>query len=225
MVVEADVERANTMDRSDMPTKSVVYVADAYCGWCWGFSQRLGEFEAANRHKVAFNVISGGLFVGERAKSIASYPHIPQANERIAHLTGASFGEPYQALLREGSMVMDSVDAAAGLVALRAQAPERAVHWFHELQAAFYGRGLSLSDPATIAGIASAQGLDEGLALRALADGSAQAQARRDFELASRLGVVSYPTLLFVDGEEIHKLPATGAALSTLNERLDALLN
>lgn len=154
------------MHAFNLPRKSVVYVTDAYCGWCWGFSERMSEFEAANRNKVAFSAISGGLFVGERAKPIASYPHIPQANERIAQLTGAVFGEAYQSLLRHGNMVMDSVDAAAGLAVLRAQAPGRAVHWAHELQAAFYGRGLSLSDPATIAGIASAHGLDEKLALR-----------------------------------------------------------
>ncbi|WP_051974712.1 DsbA family protein [Cupriavidus necator] len=212
------------MHRFNLPPKSVVYVTDAYCGWCWGFSQRMGEFEAANRHKVAFSVISGGLFVGERAKSIASYPHIPQANERIAQMTGAAFGEAYQSLLRPGHTVMDSVDAAAGLAVLRAQVPERAVHWAHELQAAFYGRGLTLSDPETIAGIASANGLDEKLALRALADGSGKAQAKVDFELARGLGASSYPTLFFVDGKNVHKLPATGAALSTLNERLDALL-
>jgi putative protein-disulfide isomerase len=207
-----------------LPSKSVVYVMDAYCGWCWGFSERMGEFEAANRHRVAFSIISGGLFVGERAKSIASYPHIPQANERITHLTGAVFHEAYQSLLKQGSLVMNSLDAAAGLAVLRAQAPERAVHWGRELLAAFYGRGLSLSAPATIAGIASANGLDETLALRDLADGSGEAQAEADFELARRLGVSSYPTLLFVDGAEVHKLPATGAELSELNERLDALL-
>ena len=211
------------MDRFDPPAK-VVYVTDAYCGWCWGFSERMGEFEAANRHRVEFTAISGGLFVGERAKPIASYPHIPEANERVARLTGAVFGEKYKELLKEGRMVMNSLDAAAGLAVLRAQAPDRAVHWARELHAAFYGRGLDLSDKATIAGIAASNGLDESRALHELAGGFGKAQAESDFELARKLDVVSYPTLLFVEGSNVHKLPATGATLDTLREKLDELL-
>lgn len=90
------------MHKFSRPSKSVVYVMDAYCGWCWGFSQRIREVEAANRHRVAFTAISGGLFIGERAKSIASYPHIPEANERIAQMTGAAFSDEYRSLLAQG---------------------------------------------------------------------------------------------------------------------------
>lgn len=212
------------MNTFSLPAKSVVYVMDAYCGWCWGFSRRVGEFEAANRHRVAFTAINGGLFIGDRAAAIASYPHIPEANERITRLTGAVFGESYQALLNKGEMVMDSLDAAAGMAALRAQAPGRALTWAHELQAAFYGRGLSLSDPATIIEIAATHGLDEAAVLHSLEDGSATKQALADFDLVRQLGVASYPTLLFIDGTHVHGLPATGTALSALNQKLDALL-
>lgn len=212
------------MNAFNLPPKCVVYVMDAYCGWCWGFSERLGEFEAANRHRVPFTAISGGLFVGERAKPIAAYPHIPEANAHIARLTGAVFGDAYNGLLKDGHLVMDSVDAGAGLAVLRAHAPTRAVHWAHELQAACYDRGLSLSDPATIAGIAAANGLDEAAVLRDLKSGAGQAQAQADFTLARQLGVRSYPTLLFVDGDSVHPLRATGTSLSMLNDKLDALL-
>ncbi len=163
-------------------------------------------------------------YLGERAKPIADYPHIPEANARIACLTGAVFGDAYNGLFEDGYLVMDSLDAGAGLAVLRAQAPERAVHWAHELQAAFYARGESLSDPATIAGIAAANGLDEAAVLRDLESDAGQTQAQADFALARRLGVTSYPTLLFVNGGTVHQLPATGTALSMLNQKLDTLL-
>jgi putative protein-disulfide isomerase len=127
-------------------------------------------------------------------------------------------------LLKDGHLVMDSVAAGAGLAVLRVHAPTRAVHWAHELQAAFYDRGLSLSDPATIAGIAAANGLDEAAVLRDLKSGAGQAQAQADFTLARQLRVTSYPTLLFVDGDTVHPLLATGTSLSMLNQKLDVLL-
>jgi len=207
-----------------LPSKSVVYVMDAYCGWCWGFAERLGEFEAANRHRVPFTAIAGGLFTGERLRPISSFAHIPEANARIARLTGARFGEAYERLLRQGTMVMNSDDAGAALAALRALAPDRAIHWAHELLEAFYERGQSLSEPATIGRIATANGLDAAQVLRRLEDGSAHAQARADFKLARELGVTSYPTLLYVDGQKVHGLPGTGTALEVLNRRLDDLL-
>lgn len=48
----------------------VLYVGDAYCGWCYGFGPRLHEVEAANRGRIAFRVISGGLFVGDRLSDV-----------------------------------------------------------------------------------------------------------------------------------------------------------
>ena len=49
-------------------------------------------------------------------------------------------------------------------------------------------------------------------------------RAASDFALARQVGASTYPTLLFVDGPKVQSLPATGAALEVLNERLDALL-
>lgn len=212
------------MNSFKLPDQAVVYVMDAYCGWCRGFSRSMREFEAANRHRVAFTAISGGLFLDERAGPISSYPHIPQANERISAMTGAVFGDSYRALLQEGKAVMDSQGAAEGLAVLRAHAPERAVHWCHELQAAFYGEGLSLSDPATIVSIAIANGLNEADILRDLTDGSATAQARNDYALARQFGITTYPTLLFIDTDRTYRLPTTGVPLSVLNQQLDELL-
>ncbi|MES2742520.1 MAG: DsbA family protein [Pseudomonadota bacterium] len=212
------------MIQAAAPARSVLYVMDPYCGWCWGFAELLAAFEAANGQRVAFTAISGGLFVGERAAPLSAYPYIEPANARITELTGARFGEPYLRQFARGTMVMDSMDAGAGLAALRELAPARAVYWAHQLLAAFYERGLSLSLPSTIAAIGAVGGLDPQAVLQRLADGSARAAALADFALARQLGVSSYPSLLFIDGATVHRLPATGATLAELNAQLTRLL-
>lgn len=181
---------------------------------------RIGKPEAPNRRRIPLITISGGLFVGERARPIVRYPHIPDANERIAQLTGAVFGPGYRRLLDNGTMVMDSLDVAAALAVLRAQDTVNAVHWAHELQDAFYGKGRSLSDPATIAGIAEANSLDAGFILRQLSERTGEALVRSNFHQAREPDVSSYPTLLFVDSKGVSNLLATGAAPSALNARL-----
>lgn len=215
--------QTHSQSLSDLETQ-VLYVADAYCGWCWGLAPRLAELEAARSHQVPFQVISGGLFVGERSVPIKAYPHIPQANERIAQLTGAQFGEAYQALLSEGTFRMDSAAAARGLAGLRAQAPERGFRLLHRMQEAFYRHGQSLSDPATYRRIAAAEGLDAERAAAYLVNDEGRQAAEADFRLARRLGVNRYPTLLLLKNGVAHPLPATGASLATMNDALDTLL-
>ena len=212
------------MNSINLNKPTVVYVFDAYCGWCWGFSKRVSEFEAANRDRVSFTAVSGGLFTGQRFGPISILTHVPEANRRITQLTGAEFGAAFKQLLEEGSFEMNSSHAGAAMAALMLQAPERAVDWAHQLQEAFYQHGLSLSEPSTVAAIASRNGLDEVQVLRALADGSAESQAEADFALARKLGVNSYPTLLYVDGTRLHQLPGTGTSLAILNSTLDSLL-
>ncbi|HBJ69164.1 DsbA family protein [Alcaligenes nematophilus] len=212
------------MNTFNLPARSIVYVQDVYCGWCWGFAERMVEFEAANKHRIPFTAVSGGLFVGDRAAPMSRYPYISESNERIAQMTGATFGAAYKALAEEGSTVMDSLEAATALAVLRAQDPEQAIHWVHELQQAFYLNGRSLSDQEVCLGIAAANGLDVDAVRRHLTDGSGREQALADFALARALGAQSYPTLLYVDGRKVTKLPAVGTPLETLNQTLDSLL-
>lgn len=198
----------------------VLYVADAYCGWCFGFGPGLKEFEAANGDRVEFRVISGGLFVGERAQPISQYTHIPEANARIARLTGVRFGPAYDAMLEQGTFVMDSAAAAAGLAALRSQNEGKGIEFFDQIQQAFYGEGRSLSEPETYARIATASGLDSDRTKHMLASGEAERLAHADFAMARALGVTTYPTLLVINESHVHRLPATGTTLEVMNREL-----
>jgi putative protein-disulfide isomerase len=123
------------------------YAFDAYCGWCWGFSPALHEFAAINRDRIRLRVLSGGLFVGEGARRIGSYTHIPEAKRRITELTGVKFGEGFERAVAEGTMVLDSLDAATGLVALRTQDPDRALDVAAAMLRTWHIDGRSLSDP------------------------------------------------------------------------------
>jgi putative protein-disulfide isomerase len=202
----------------------VLYVADAYCGWCFGFGPRLKAFAAANRDRVDFRVISGGLFVGERVRPIGQFAHIAEANAQIARQTGVEFGAAYTALVQQGTFTMDSAAAGAGLAALRSQDESRGVEFFERMQDAFYVEGRSLSDPETYASIAGDCGLDPKLTAHMLASGEAGELAKRDFAIARKLGVSSYPTLLVVEGWGGRRLAARGAPLDVLNGELAAAL-
>lgn len=179
----------------------LTYVFDAYCGWCYGFGPAFAALAEHVGDRAEVRVLNGGLFVDDRAKPIGSFGHIPQANERISQLTGVTFGPAYQQVLTDGTLVMDSLQAAAGFNALRNAAPEREAQLTSAVQRAWYLEGRSLSDPATYGHIAQELGLDGDAVAADAASQSARDQARREFAATAELGVHEYPTLLLtVDG-------------------------
>jgi putative protein-disulfide isomerase len=207
------------LSRSSM---KLVYVFDAYCGWSHGFSGTLREVVA--RHPgLPVDVVSGGLFTGERRVPMRRFGHIEKANDEIGRLTGARFGEAYRRLAAEGAFVMVSEAAARGVAALRRTAPDRAVELAVALQDAFYVDGHSLSAPATYRQISATAGLDADAVLAALESPEAQDAAEADFRRTAELGVTGFPTLLAVDGSRTVPLARGHATPDEVDRRLAPL--
>lgn len=200
----------------------LVYVFDAYCGWSHGFSSALREI-VSRRPELPVEVVSGGLFTGDRRVPIREFGYVQGANAQIAELTGAEFGEAYERLIADGSFVMDSEAAARGVAALRRHAPDRAAELATDLQSAFYVDGLSLSDPATYRKLAAAAGLDADAVVAAFEGPETRAEAGADFRRTAALGVSGFPTLLAVDGERVVALARGRATADEVERRLAAL--
>lgn len=205
-----------------MERTPLTYVFDAYCGWCHAFAGALHGFAADKAERIDLSVISGGLFTGDRVGPIGAYPHIPTANARIADLTGARFGAGYQRVLQEGTLRMDSTDAARGLAALRGHVPS--LDAARAMQRAWYEDGSSLSDPATYRRIAERLGLDGDAVVSAFSDPASLAKAEADFRRSRELGVDSYPTLLAHTPSGTHRLGAPTSSADTLTRPLDAVI-
>ncbi len=200
----------------------LVYVVDAYCGWSYGFAPTFTEI--VRRHPdLDVDVVCGGLFTGPRRVAIREFGYVQDANARISELTGVRFGAGYEALIADGSFVMDSQAAARGAFALRQAATGRDVELLTALQEAFYVDGLSLSDPATYRALAEAARLDADSVVRAFTGPAAVAAAKDDFARAVRLGVHSFPTLLAVDGDSATILAVGHASVDEIELRLEAL--
>ncbi|MBS4192889.1 DsbA family protein [Bacillus sp. FJAT-49705] len=202
----------------------LIYVWDAYCGWCYGFSKSLQGFNE-NHPELPLTVLSGGLFVGHKKLPIASFSHIPEANKRISQLTGVEFGTPFQTLLEEGAFVMDSEAAAKGFSALRFFAPERAYYLASSMQQAFYYEGKSLNDPATYRKIAIAHNLDPEAVLARFEDVASTKDAHEDFMKVQQLGVQSYPTLFLQKGDEFIGLGGGVMTAEKIEARLESIIS
>ncbi len=204
-----------------MERAKLTYAFDAYCGWCYGFGPVIREFAAANAERIELRVLSGGLFTGPRAQPVSAYPYIPEADARIAELTGAVFGDGYAEAFARGTAVLDSADAATALAALRQQAPERALEIAGALQAAWYRDGRPLSEPETVAGVATGLGLDAGAASAAYADPATRRAVEEEFRQVRRLGVEGFPTLLLHTAAGVRRIGGPMSSAEDLTRALD----
>ncbi|WP_144485360.1 DsbA family protein [Bacillus pumilus] len=202
---------------------SLIYVWDAYCGWCYGFSNSIRSLHE-NHPEISLTLISGGLFVGERSLPIKEYPHISEANQRISQLTGVEFGERYQKLLANGTFLLDSEAAAIGFSALRSVAPDRALYLAASMQKAFYQDGKSLSDDETYQEIASSHHLDPDAVMERMKTKEVINDAYADFEKVHQLQVNSYPTLLLKKGDEYFNVGGGAMTAEKLEERLKEII-
>jgi putative protein-disulfide isomerase len=202
----------------------ITYAFDAYCGWCFGFTEALHRFTDTNSDRIRVRVLSGGLFIGDGVRPIGTYTHIPAAKRRIEELTGARFGDGFNRALAEGTMVLNSLDAAAGLVALRHQDPNRALDASAAMLRAWHLDGRSLSDPAVYRDIAAELGLDQVAVAEAFADPATRIGAEGDFREVRRLGVESYPALLVHTADGPRRLGGPVSPAQTLTRELDALV-
>ncbi|MEV6239822.1 DsbA family protein [Lentzea sp. NPDC051838] len=196
----------------------LVYVFDAYCGWSHAFSGTLEEV-IAQHPDLQVDVVSGGLFTGQRRVPIREFGFIKGANVQVTERTGARFGDAFNAVLDEGSFVMDSEAAARGLIALRQAAPEKAAELAIAMQKAFFHDGLSLSDAKTYRKIADDFGLDSDEVVQAFKT----AEPDTDFAVAARLGVSSFPTLIAVRGNDGFVLARGHASAEQIEQRLAQL--
>jgi putative protein-disulfide isomerase len=196
----------------------LVYVFDAYCGWSHAFSGNL-ETVMARHPELPVEVVSGGLFTGQRRVPIREFGFIRAANVQVTAQTGATFGEAFNAVLDEGSFVMDSEAAARGLIALRQAAPDRAAELAIAVQKAFFHDGLSLSAAKTYRTIADAFGLDSDAVVGAFKTAVPDA----DFQRAAKFGVSGFPTLLAVRGNDAFALARGHATTEQIEQRLAAL--
>nr|MDH3175145.1 DsbA family protein [Bacillus pumilus] len=202
---------------------SLIYVWDAYCGRCYGFSNSIRTLHE-NHPEMSLTLVSGGLFVGERSLPIKEYPHISEANQRISQLTGIEFGERYQKLLANGTFLLDSEAAAIRFSALRSVAPDRALYLAASMQKAFYQDGKSLSDDEMYQEIALAHHLDPNAVIERMKTKEVINDAYADFAKVHQLQVNGYPTLLLKKGDEYFSVGGGAMTAEKLEERLKEII-
>lgn len=204
----------------------IIYVYDALCGWCYGFSKVIHAFYEEHKGEFEFEVLSGGMMTGSRTGTINKIaPFIKTAYKTVEETTGIKFGEAYLKHLEEGIMILDSEKPSIALCVFKSYLPEQAVSFVHDLQDSMYFEGKDANDNDLYRYLAVNYGLDPDEFEARLNQEAFKEAAHYDFSLAKQLNITGYPAVLVQSGETNFYLVAKGYTdIDTLEMRVDNVL-
>lgn len=192
-------------------TRTVTYLFDPLCGWCYGASPAVASL--SDVEDLVLEMVPTGLFSGAGARPLdEGFAAYAWANDQRIHaLTGQIFSEHYRTdVLGDRRQRLDSGPATLALTAVALTAPDREFAALAAIQSARYAGGRDITVAATLADILAGLGLDTAAAL--VAEGAEEltvadaARVERGRQLMAAYRADGVPTLLYDDGSHRRKL-------------------
>jgi putative protein-disulfide isomerase len=176
----------------------IIYIYDALCGWCYGFSPVMQQLHEKYAEKLEFEVLSGGMIMGLRAGVIGEVaPYIKKAYPDVENGTGIKFGEPFlQNILEPGTAIFSSEMPGIAMTIFRKHLPEQVLSFAHALQNALYRDGIELSTLENYRPIVEKFGLSGDDFIRDLQTEENRYETLLEFQTVANWGVTGYPTVL-----------------------------
>lgn len=207
-----------------MEKPKVIYVFDPMCGWCYGFSPVIKEVENEYKQKFNFEIISGGMVVGDREGPIGDFAdYILSAYKRVESTTGIKFGEPYLELLRKKDYFTSSVKPSIALSYIKEVKPEIAISFAHDMQRLFYYDGQLLHLDESYLPLIEKYKLDKIAFYNALNSEHYKLKAFTDFNTSKQLGVTGFPTVLVFKNEKYHVISSGYTSKKELVKALERI--
>jgi len=208
---------------------TVLYIQDALCGWCFGFSPVMEKLHANYAQVIDFTTLSGGMVPPEHKQPIAAKAaFISGAYKTVEEYTGVKFGEAYLHYVfhpEESPWVEESLTPATALCLLKAAQKADTIHFTATIQKLHMVEGKDLSDGETYRPLVEGLNLDADDFIRRLSSEEWQEEARYEFALVRQLGITGFPAVVLQTAEDKFYLIARGyTPYEDLSARLERVM-
>lgn len=215
------------MEKTIQPT--IYYCYDAYCGWCYGFSPVMRHIAEEYKHKLAFDVLSGGMILPETPQHFSAMANFIQGSyKRVQELTGITFGEDFLWHVfnpDKTDWYPSSEMPAIALCIFKEYQPDSAVQIASDLQYALNYEGRDLTDKEAYRHLLPKYGVPEEAFYTKLKSEEYKEKAYYEFALVKQLQVSGYPcVLLQVSDSKFYLLAQGYTDYDTLKERIEKVL-
>lgn len=203
-----------------MNERTLWYVADPMCSWCWGFSPVIEAIRHEYSDHLKIELIVGGLRPGTTA------PLTSEKRAEILHhwhnvhqVTGQPF--KFEGALPE-EFIYDTEPACRGVVSASIIDPSCTFPYLAAIQRAFYVEQANVTQADVLTQLAADLGISAEQFSQVFASAAAKRHTQDHFRQAIQWGVRGFPSIIVQD-EKGHRFLASGyCSLDTLRQRMDA---
>lgn len=206
----------------------IIYYYDALCGWCYGFSPVVKELHNYFKDKLDIELISGGLFLGNRTGNINEIaPYIKAgAYKSVETTTGVKFGEKFLSVIfGNGKMYLNSLLPSIALCIVKDQFPERQLEFGEILLNAFYTDGLNANDIVGIGKYASKININSEEFIVKMNEEKYKQMAEKEFEIFQKSNYSGMPTLVLQKENQEFLLSNGYTNFNNLKSKIENILN
>ncbi|CAN5306716.1 DsbA family protein [soil metagenome] len=184
---------------------TIIYCYDAYCGWCYGFSEVMKQINDRYKNQLEFEVLSGGMILPEEPVHIrATAPYISKAYHTVEEHTGIKFGPDYLWHINhpeQSDWFPNSEKPAIALCIFKEYYPELQISFAADLQYALHFEGRDLTDNEAYRHLLEKYNIGEEEFYEKLSDKEYKEKAYYEFALCKQLQVTGYPAVFLQTGE------------------------
>ncbi len=208
---------------------TVYYCYDAYCGWCYGFSPVMKRIWNEYKDRLAFEVLSGGMIIGEKPQPISVMAgFISNAYKRVEELTGIEFGKDYLWHIHNPDMsdwFPYSEKPAIAMCIFKEFYPERQVEFATDLQYSLHYEGRDLCDDEAYTHLLEKYSIQPETFYTKLHSEEYKEMAYYEFALCKQLQVTGYPQVLLQVSESKFFLLSKGfTPYAEMKERFEKVI-
>lgn len=180
-----------------------IYVYDALCGWCYGFSPILKALFERHQKNIDFEVIAGGMVMGDQAGPVGEKADfLLNAYPAVEERTGVTFGQAWVESLKEGKVYYDSYPSAIALEAVKQIDSAQAVPFAAAIQKAIYQDGKEPASLDTFLSVIRGLGLSESAFSSIYQEESIKDQVKSNFMYSRQLNVQGFPAAFLRNGDQ-----------------------
>ena len=208
---------------------TLIYCYDAYCGWCYGFSNVIQQTHEKYKNQLFFEVLSGGMVLPESPVSIANTAsYIKSASKRVEELSGVKFGDDYLWHINnpeKSDWFPNSEKPATALCIFKEKFPEQQIDFAIDLQKALQNEGRDLTDNEAYKHLLEKYKINEKMFYEKLKSEEYKNKAHHEFFLCKQLKVTGFPMVFIQANETKFYLVAKGyTAFENVDERIQNIL-
>lgn len=209
--------------------KTLIYCYDAYCGWCYGFSEVMKKIYSEYKNKLEFEVLSGGMILPEEPVAIgATAKYIESAYQRVEEVTGVKFGEDYLWHIKHPDVsdwFPNSEKSAIALCVFKDYFPDQQLSFAADIQYALHFEGRDLTDDEAYRLLLDKYNIPAEEFYEKLNDEEYKEQAHYEFALCRQLNVDGFPAVFIqLSDTKFHMVAKGYTDYETLNGRIQSVL-